>query len=69
MKKIPRHMHFPDRWLPPTPPQVELSASGVYDVSRVVPEHGTVRVTLAGGYPFAFGEDEGQTLGAILRGA
>jgi len=69
MKKIPRHMHYPDHWLAPTPPQVELSASGVYDVSGVVPEHGSVRVTLAGGYPYAFGEDEGQALGALLRTA
>lgn len=34
MKKIHRHMYFPDRWLPPNPPQVELTSSGTYDVSQ-----------------------------------
>lgn len=33
MKKIPRHMHSPDRWITPTPPDVQLSGSGSYEVS------------------------------------
>jgi hypothetical protein len=68
MKKIPRHMHYPDRWIPPTPPQVELSGGGTYEVSGGVNERGSVTVTLVGGRTYAFGEDEGQALGTVLRG-
>lgn len=65
LKKVPRHLNYPDRWSPPNPPAVELSAGG-YEVAGTLPEHGNIRVTVCGGR-YAFGEDDGQELGAVLR--
>jgi len=32
LKKVPRHLFIPENWNPPTPPAVELSAGGNYEV-------------------------------------
>ena len=63
-------MDFPDRWVSPTPPQVQLSGGGTYEISGEVNKQGTVTVTvtLVGDTPYAFAEDEGQALGSLLRG-
>jgi hypothetical protein len=66
LKKVPRHRYFPENWIPPHPPAMQLTAGG-YEITGKLPEQGNVRVTLCGGN-YAFGEDDGQDLGHYLVG-
>jgi hypothetical protein len=66
LKTVSRHRYFPENWIPPNPPELQLIAGGNYEPARKEPELGNVRMTLCGGN-YGFGEDDGQDLGTDLR--
>lgn len=68
LKKVPRHLFFPENWNPPIPPVVELSAGGNYGIDGEVQEQGNMTVWFSDRHGSqAFGENSGQDLGADLR--